>query len=272
MRLTERNCDAAPDPALDAGVASRSAVSVSRPCRILGVSTIRVRPRHTRRFRPAGGGMRYYGYRYLSTGLGRWSTRDPHDSNETQTLCRALENNSVDNIDILGKLSVWTVTEPHRVGNCGGFNWITRWELSWYETDGYIIQEVKTDRTLYSCDGPKHRLERRTYYEAWPVKGGFATDRNGMPSRGDIFSERDEPRTLGFSIKKTGAAMFWSGDLPPEFRYRPSECEEAGNLLCSFSRPSFWATGQMVGHWIKTSGWQCCCEPKERSALDWGIN
>ena len=45
--------------------------------RALGVDASRVGSCHTRRFRRAGGGMRYYGYRHLSTVSGRWLTRDP---------------------------------------------------------------------------------------------------------------------------------------------------------------------------------------------------
>jgi hypothetical protein len=44
--------------------------------RVSRVGTACVRTRHTRRFRRAAGGMRYYGYRHLSTDLGRWVTRD----------------------------------------------------------------------------------------------------------------------------------------------------------------------------------------------------
>jgi RHS repeat-associated protein len=58
MRLTANNCDAAPD-------------------RVSRVGTSRSRPHHTRRFRHAGGGMRYYGYRYMAPELGRWLSRDP---------------------------------------------------------------------------------------------------------------------------------------------------------------------------------------------------
>jgi RHS repeat-associated protein len=57
MRLTANSCDATPD-------------------RVSRVGAGRVRPRHTRRFRRAGGGMRYYGYRYLAAELGRWVSRD----------------------------------------------------------------------------------------------------------------------------------------------------------------------------------------------------
>jgi len=60
-------------------------------------------------------GVRYYGYRYYNTGLGRWVNRDPIGENGGMNLYGMVGSNPVSGIDSLGLYEAWgeEFTERH---------------------------------------------------------------------------------------------------------------------------------------------------------------
>ena len=131
----------------------------------------------------------YYGYRHLSTELGRWVSRDPIGERGDVNVYGFVGNGANSRLDSLGLYSLGTEPYPGYVdwtGKCGGFKHVIRWTVSPDDTEaempmisGMIAQKVTHVVEVWDCDGNLIMLDIDSFYEAWRVHGSWVISGRG---------------------------------------------------------------------------------------------
>jgi len=153
--------------------------------------------------------------------------------------------------------------DPKDLG-CGGMRWLVEFELSASAgADGWIIQQIDRSYDIRNPDGsvssPQLNADKRTYWEAWPIRKGATNTANRYDATDegvtydDSFDQPRRPGTKG-TFKVIGLVKFFEGDLPLSFRKQNPDTK-AEDLFSSIVKPLSWDGTGTVHNLTVT--WDC---------------
>jgi len=217
-------------------------------------------------------GLYYFGYRYYTTRLGRWSSRDPAQELDGRNPYRFVHNQPTTMSDFAGLLTIRTLWKFDVFNRCMA--------ESAFRLDkpapcyGFLVQEVVVRIHVESCpcDGTSSVDQFIHFWEAWRVHPG--EDRwEGEPMWGepgarctDIFDSGTFDGPGCYSVDAVGVVKFFCDSTTGHLwkLWPAGSIPEATWMPATRLRPAWWDTAPVEGpamHSLFFAVTACCGPP-----------
>ncbi len=211
----------------------------------------------------------YYGYRYYNPSGGRWLTRDPLQEDGGDNLYVINENDTVNDIDYLGQITLTEGPQKLSTGTCGAYSVNFTFTLDNPQVGaglkspvGFLVQKVTLVQHIENCKGVLQNNPTQVFWEMspWDGKGHFT----------DTSSSGPHPNSQGWMIA-IGEIKYFLKMTTGDLTKNPNWKQTNGRAPNTEAQPPWWnfpsANGEARGNRSAGSSWYCCCGPHFSNAF-----
>jgi RHS repeat-associated protein len=209
----------------------------------------------------------YYGYRYYNPTGGRWLSRDPIQENGGCNLYVINQNDTVNDIDNLGEITVTEGPQMLTTGTCGAYSVDFTYTLDDPQVGpglkspvGFLVQKVTLTQNVEDCKGVSKNIPTQVFWELLLAWNGTAAGAHVV----DLSSYPAQPNSQGWMIA-IGEIKYFSKMTTGDLTKNPKWKQTPGRSPNVETQPPWWnfpsANGESTGQRSAGSSWYCCCGP-----------